>query len=423
MGFLDAFGSNDPQSEAMRQGLLRMGLALMQAKGNPGQILGQAGTEGVNGMQSFQDRQFKQKLQQDALAEIARKKVIQGREDTSYEDAKRLAALPSKFYTPAQPGGVDATGGIETDTNAPNNMIPGKMDIQKLITGLYSSGIPGSVKEAIALEAQQRRDAPTIHSIGVGGGAYWDQPTGQMKMIPGRPESDKDTNDWKNYTRAVEGGDKRTFPQWLDARDAAKGVKIENYQAPTPVWNPVTKQFELVQTGNHGATPKPLLTPSGTPYQPVPRELPAGLKETIAKNNVELGKIDKAISSVESAPNSFGLKNMVLPDMYLQRNDPGGVEARARVASLSAIRIHDMAGSAQTVMEIKRLQPYIPDMSDKPETVKKKLKLFKEEFTAMKKELEVGKSLAEVSAPSGKSSALTPAEQQELDQLRTRFGK
>ena len=82
-----------------------------------------------------------------------------------------------------------------------------------------------------------------------------------------------------------------------------------------------------------------------------------------------------------------------------------------------------MAGSAQTVMEIKRLQPYIPDMSDKPETVKKKLKLFKEEFTAMKKELEGGKSLAEVSAPSGKSSALTPAEQQELDQLRTRFGK
>jgi hypothetical protein len=55
--------------------------------------------------------------------------------------------------------------------------------------------------------------------------------------------------------------------------------------------------------------------------------------------------------------------------------------------------------------------------------VKKKLKLFKEEFTAMKKELEGGKSLAEVSAPSGKSSALTPAEQQELDQLRTRFGK
>ena len=190
MGFLDAFSSNDPQSEAMRQGLLRMGLALMQAKGNPGQILGQAGTEGVNGMQSFQDRQFKQKLQQDALAEIARKKVIQGREDTAFTDAQRLAALPSKFYTQAQPGGFDATGGIETDTNAPNNMIPGKMDIQKLITGLYSSGIPGSVKEAIALEAQQRRDAPTIHSIGVGGGAYWDQPTGQMKMIPGSGPAD-----------------------------------------------------------------------------------------------------------------------------------------------------------------------------------------------------------------------------------------
>ena len=184
MGFLDAFGSNDPQSEAMRQGLLRMGLALMQAKGNPGQILGQAGTEGVNGMQSFQDRQFKQKLQQEALAEIARKKVIQGREDTAFTDAQRLAALPSKFYTPAQPGGFDATGGIETSTTAPNNMIPGRMDQQGLMNALYGSGIPGSFQEGLKLEGQLRKDAPTIHSLGVGGGSYWDQQSGTMKIIP-----------------------------------------------------------------------------------------------------------------------------------------------------------------------------------------------------------------------------------------------
>ena len=167
MGFLDAFGSNDPQSEAMRQGLLRMGLALMQAKGNPGQILGQAGTEGVNGMQSFQDRQFKQKLQQDALAEIARKKVIQGREDTAYQDSQNLSLLPSQFAKDATQMGNQATlaqtGNLSpTTANAAiqsANAQPG-FDYQGLISKYQST--KGGMPMALALQAAIKKDTTPI---------------------------------------------------------------------------------------------------------------------------------------------------------------------------------------------------------------------------------------------------------------------
>lgn len=237
MGFLDAFTSNDPQSEAMRQGLLQMGLALMQAKGNAGQILGQAGEQGVSGMQAFQDRQFKQKLQQEALAEIARKKVLQGREDTSYEDAQRLAKLPLQFQQPAQQVGNAATI-AQTGNLAPTignaaiqsaNAKPG-FDMQGYMKALYSSGIPGSVREALAVEAQQRKDAPTIHALGQYGGTYIG-PDGRPQIIAPAVPPDHRTDKIKTYEYAVKQGYKGSLADyevltsserarvWADARE------------------------------------------------------------------------------------------------------------------------------------------------------------------------------------------------------------
>ena len=181
-GLLDMLGSNDPQSEAMRQGLLQMGLELMQAKGNVGEILGQAGQRGVAGMQGFQDRQFQEKLRQQQLADIARKKVLQGREDQQYQVDQNLQKLPAQFYRPGAPGGIDATGGMETDTMAPNNAQPGRMDMVGLQNALFST--PGGFKEGLALQGQLRKDAPTIHSLGAGGGAYVG-PDGKVVRIPG----------------------------------------------------------------------------------------------------------------------------------------------------------------------------------------------------------------------------------------------
>ena len=222
MGFLDAFGSNDPQSEAMRQGLLRMGLALMQAKGNPGQILGQAGTEGVNGMQSFQDRQFKQKLQQEALAEIARKKVIQGREDTAYQDSQNLSLLPSQFAKDATQMGNQATlaqtGNLNpTTSNAAiqsANAQPG-FDYQGLINKYQST--KGGMPMALALQAAIKKDmTPTI------------VPQGSAALAPGATQpfftnpKDNSTEQIKNYEYAVAHGYKGSPVDFATQTSASK---------------------------------------------------------------------------------------------------------------------------------------------------------------------------------------------------------
>ena len=125
---------------------------------------------------------------------------------------------------------------------------------------------------------------------------------------------------------------------------------------------------------------------------PPAKEMPSALAEKFAQNAVTLGKIEKAISLVESNPNALGAKNY-LPDALVQRLDPSGVDVRAMVADISGQKVHDRAGASQTVGEVKRLQPYIPNPTDDAPTVKKKLRLFQNEYTDMQRALASGASL------------------------------
>jgi len=133
------------------------------------------------------------------------------------------------------------------------------------------------------------------------------------------------------------------------------------------------------------------------------RTKPTGqVQQQIASNNVTLQKIDRAMVMAEKMPNAFGLKNYA-GDPIMQRLDPTGVEARAMVADIAGQKIHDRSGAAVTVGEAQRLRPYVPNTTDTAEVVKKKLGLFKREYTAMQSELLSGKPLAAVvgSGPAG----------------------
>ena len=218
-GLLDTLQDNSPQGDALRNGLLQFGLALMQGKGNVGQILGQAGTQADTGMKAFQDRQFQDQLRKQQMADIARKKVLEGRQDKQYQIDQNLQALPAQFYRPGGPGGVDATGGPETDTMAPNNARPGQMDMTGLMNALYAS--PGGFKEGLSLQGKLRKDAPTIHSLGAGGGAYVGA-DGNVVRIPGdHPANDK-TSEIKNYEYAVARGYKGSPIQFATETSAAR---------------------------------------------------------------------------------------------------------------------------------------------------------------------------------------------------------
>jgi hypothetical protein len=139
-----------------------------------------------------------------------------------------------------------------------------------------------------------------------------------------------------------------------------------------------------VLNGRTGQT-EPVRGPTGGPVQSPLKPVPESISNGYMQNNVALGKIDAALASVSANPNAFGLKNYG-PNMLLQRVDPQGVEARARVGDIGSLKIHDRSGAAVSASEFPRLQPFIPQVTDLPEVVRTKLGLFKQEYEAVQKE-------------------------------------
>jgi hypothetical protein len=115
------------------------------------------------------------------------------------------------------------------------------------------------------------------------------------------------------------------------------------------------------------------------------KRMPAHILETVAKNNAAVANIDNALKQVNLYPSGFGAQ-AYLPDAVLQRTDPNGVTARATVANIGSLKIHDRSGAAVTVGETPRLRPFIPAVNDAPETVVKKLKELRREMLVMDKE-------------------------------------
>jgi hypothetical protein len=97
------------------------------------------------------------------------------------------------------------------------------------------------------------------------------------------------------------------------------------------------------------------------------------------ENQQNISKIRRAVAEIDKSPDSLGPINM-LPgaDAIRQYTDPEGVEARAGVADIGSLVMHDRSGASVTVSESPRLRPFIPSASDKPEVAKKKLARFLE---------------------------------------------
>jgi len=121
------------------------------------------------------------------------------------------------------------------------------------------------------------------------------------------------------------------------------------------------------------------------------KPIPSAAAQGIVGNRSSLSQIERALKAVRDNPDAFGAHN-VLPDAITQRLDgkefSGGVDARAKVADIGSLKIHDRSGAAVTAAEFPRLKPFIPQMTDKPEVVKTKLENFKANLQAMNDEAE-----------------------------------
>lgn len=107
------------------------------------------------------------------------------------------------------------------------------------------------------------------------------------------------------------------------------------------------------------------------------RQVPASAVKAVTTNERQLRTIDEAIAAAEANPEAFGFKNY-LPQDIVQRAGGkgyrGGVDARAAVADIGSLLIHDRSGAAVTVSEAPRLYPFVPRATDSQEKVLKNLR-------------------------------------------------
>jgi len=130
----------------------------------------------------------------------------------------------------------------------------------------------------------------------------------------------------------------------------------------------------------------PVIGPNGQAVGPKLRDVPGTVRKTLFENDAALRKVDDALAAVKKYPEALGVSNY-LGDTIRQRTDPDGVNARALVADIGSLKIHDRSGAAVTASETPRLKPFIPSATDDEATVNKKLNLFKQEYTAIQQDI------------------------------------
>jgi len=108
---------------------------------------------------------------------------------------------------------------------------------------------------------------------------------------------------------------------------------------------------------------------AGSELKPVP----VHAQKAITGAASTLGQINAAIAALEANPDAVGWKGYT-PDPLLNRNDPEGTTARAKIANIGSLKLHERSGAAVTASETPRLKPFIPAITDDYDTALKKLK-------------------------------------------------
>lgn len=151
----------------------------------------------------------------------------------------------------------------------------------------------------------------------------------------------------------------------------------------------VQREYEkrrVAQQGAPGVAPQQNLPTAGGGMQEGTKPIPQSAQTAMMGNVDGVGKIDRALAKVDAAPGAFGAVagalNMVPGGVQDRYAPQSSVEARAAIADIGSLVLHDRSGAAVTASEFPRLQPFIPSVSDSPETVRTKLRNFREAYLA-----------------------------------------
>lgn len=155
--------------------------------------------------------------------------------------------------------------------------------------------------------------------------------------------------------------------------------------APTPVQPPQMAQAAPPSPQPSQAAPQPPGTPRVVQGPVRVREAPTPAVQGMLNNVNQLARAERAIEAIRANPNAVGilpgLANLTgFSSQLWDRQDPQGVAARAAIADLGSLVIHDRSGAAVTAAEFPRLRPFIPQVGDSAETVMTKLARFREVY-------------------------------------------
>jgi hypothetical protein len=200
-----------------------------------------------------------------------------------------------------------------------------------------------------------------------------------------------------NLRKEQAGAQKANAAQSYAQAGAAKALAEQRQQVtkngPAPGRVPVGYRYITDENGELKLEPIP-----GGPKDPnaqTGKPLPASASKGYLENVNALRTVQDALKLIggedvgeqQGDAQATGFKGY-LPNVILSRTDPKGVAARAAIADIGSLKIHDRSGAAVTAAETPRLLPFIPQATDSPEVVTKKLKQFEHNYRALLEESE-----------------------------------
>lgn len=175
-------------------------------------------------------------------------------------------------------------------------------------------------------------------------------------------------------------------------KSAAGGAAGNEFGGAAPVVgadpadnSPIYRHTKSGKLFKYGADGMPEVYAGTVGAKPKPES--AAAEKARHEANIGVASIDDAINEIAKHPKALGIKNL-LPgaERIRQETDPGGVAARAAVANIGSLKLHDRSGAAVTISEFPRLRPFIPVATDSDKAATVKLQKMKQEYERMRAE-------------------------------------
>lgn len=309
---------------------------------------------------------------------------------------------PSKVTNPGQLGNIArAIGGIQNaiaigDKNSENiakaEMLRRQMGLgDEILSGTRSAADVG--RSQAAIEGKALYD--NIGDTGQGFDLFAGTQQTLSPILAGRYGRKTDAQVAADQARAK--ASTASAASSYASADASKALAAQRRQitanGPGPGRVPVGYRYTTGADGEARLEPIP-----GGPKDPnaqTGKPLPASAAKGYLENVDALRQVENAlqliagsdVGEMQGDADATGLKGY-LPNMLLSRVDPKGVAARAAIADIGSLKIHDRSGAAVTAAEFPRLAPFIPSATDTPETVAKKLRQFEHNYRALVEDTE-----------------------------------